>query len=141
MKPVVLVSCVKRKQTTAARADDLYTSPLFQGMRAYARQAGSAWYILSALHGVLRPDQVVAPYERTLAAMTRPERAAWAERVLAQLRELLPPGVPVVMLAGLGYRRYLEGALRAWGHDVSVPMAGLRMGEQLRWLRARLGDR
>lgn len=139
--PIVLVSCVKQKSTRPALARDLYTSALFKGMRTYAEQTGSAWYILSAKHGVLEPDAVVAPYEQTLPEMTAYQREAWGQRVRQQIEQLLPPAVPVVILAGTSYRRHVESALRARGHDVSVPMEGLRLGEQLRWLKARTDDR
>jgi hypothetical protein len=139
--PIVLVSCVKQKRTSPAPAQDLYTSALFKGMRRYAEQVGSAWYILSARHGVLEPDAVVAPYEQTLPEMTAYQREAWGQRVRQQLEQLLPPSVPVVILAGISYRRHVESALRARGHDVSVPMEGLRFGKQLQWLKARTDDR
>ena len=98
---VTLVSCVKTKRELAAAAKDLYISPLFKGMRRYAEQNADAWFILSAEHGVLRPDQVIAPYQRTLQTMPKRDRVAWAERVRRQLLELLPAGAVVVVLAGI----------------------------------------
>jgi hypothetical protein len=58
---VILVSCVKRKRMSVAPARDLYTSTLFQGGRRYAESKGTPWYILSALHGLVEPETVVAP--------------------------------------------------------------------------------
>ena len=78
---IAILSCVKRKRTSAAPARDLYVSDLFRGLRRYAEARADAWYILSAEHGLLHPDQVVAPYERTLNNMRKPERLAWASRV------------------------------------------------------------
>ena len=98
---VALVSCVKQKRDSAAPACDLYLSQLFRSLRHYAETHADAWYILSAEHGVLRPDQVVEPYERTLNTMPKRERVAWAERVQQQLLELLPAGAEVILLAGL----------------------------------------
>lgn len=138
---VVLVSCVKQKRTSPAPAQDLYTSALFKGMRTYAQQVGSAWYILSARHGVLEPDAVVAPYEQTLPEMSAYQRESWGQRVRQQLEQLLPRSVPVVILAGTNYRRHVEEALRARGHHVEVPMEGLRLGEQLKWLKAHANER
>lgn len=133
--PVVLVSCVKSKRTVASAAKDLYVSPLFVGMRKYAERTASIWFILSAEHGVLDPDQVVAPYERTLLKMRKAERDAWAARVRAQLIALLPPGSEVVMLAGEKYREELLPFLNEKGFAVQVPMSGLPLGRQLRWLK------
>ncbi|MGI8497740.1 MAG: DUF6884 domain-containing protein [Gemmatimonadaceae bacterium] len=74
---VALVSCVKTKGVSSAPAEDLYTSPLFRALRAYAKTHAGEWYVLSAKHGVLRPEQVIAPYEQTLNAMPKRKRVAW----------------------------------------------------------------
>jgi hypothetical protein len=131
---VALVSCVKQKRDTSAPARDLYLSPLFRGFRRYAESRADSWYILSAEHGVLRPEQVVEPYERTLLAMPKRERVSWGRRVRQQLLDLLPSDAEIVLLAGTRYREEIEPFLRE-RFSVSVPMEGLRIGEQLRWLR------
>lgn len=71
---VALVSCVEAKRTSAAPARDLYTSPLFRALRAYAIEHADTWYILSAEYHLLRPEKIVAPYERTLNAMPKRDR-------------------------------------------------------------------
>lgn len=132
---VALVSCVRRKRQTAAPARDLYLSPLFRGLRRYAETHADAWYILSAEHGVLCPDEVVAPYERTLSTMPRRERIAWADRVQGQLLEVLPAGAEVIVLAGLRYREGIEPFLRSHGFSVTVPLEGMKIGQQLQRLK------
>ena len=132
---VVLVSCVKKKGKTDAPAKNLYTSQLFRGMRRYAEQSAGAWYILSAKYGLLRPDEVVAPYEQTLNAMPKADRLAWAGRVQQALLMLLPAGAEVVILAGKRYRENIVPFLERHGFAVTVPMAGLAFGSQLRWLK------
>ena len=132
---VALVSCVKSKQKASVAAKDLYVSQLFLSMRRYAEQNAHAWFILSAEHGVLRPDQVIAPYERTLKTMPKRDRVAWAERVQRQLIELLPAGAIVVFLAGDRYREGVVPFLKSRGLTVQVPMVGLKFGQQRRWLK------
>lgn len=132
---VVLVSCVKTKGPAPALARDLYTSPLFRGMRRYAERHAAAWYILSAKYGVVRPDEVIAPYEQTLKKMAKRDRAEWADRVQRALLDVLPPGATVVFLAGEWYREELIPFLEQRGFTVSVPMTGLAFGPQLRWLK------
>lgn len=132
---VALVSCVKQKRDLAAPARDLYLSQLFRGLRQYAETHADAWYILSAEHGVLFPDQIVGPYERTLNKMSKREWSAWAERVQQQLLELLPADAEVILLAGLRYREEIEPFLRKRGFPVSVPLEGLKIGEQLQRLK------
>lgn len=134
-KIVALVSCVKKKLTAAAPARNLYVSPLFRGLRSYAERNADAWFILSAEHGLLRPDQIVAPYERTLNTMPKTDRLTWAERVGNQLLKELPAGAMIVMLAGARYREFLLPLLVGQGFAVAVPLEGLQLGEQLQRLK------
>jgi len=67
---IVLVACVKSKGTRPAAAKDLYISALFRKERAYAECAGVPSFILSAEHGLVAPDEWLAPYERYLADTT-----------------------------------------------------------------------
>jgi hypothetical protein len=46
--------------------------------RDYVESTHSPWFILSAEHGLVSPDLILAPYERTLNAMSALERKAWA---------------------------------------------------------------
>ena len=133
-KIVVLVSCVKSKSQTTSAAKDLYISTLFRGMRRYAEQNASTWYILSAKYGVLAPSARVAPYEQTLNRMPQSERDRWALKVNDQLLHLLPPEAKVVVLAGQRYREDLVPHLEARGFAIKIPMQGLRLGAQLKWL-------
>lgn len=137
---VILVSCVKSKRTSASAAQDLYTSDLFLSMRTYAQQNADQWFILSAEHGVLRPDEVIAPYEKTLNKMLKAERLEWAEKVQCRLLELMPPDASIVVLAGERYREGIVPFLGARGYSVEVPMTGLKFGFQLRWLKERIRD-
>jgi len=129
-----LVACVKSKQTKSAPAKDLYTSALFKKTKAYAQKNSRSWYILSAKYGLLEPDEIIAPYEKTLKTMPSRERYAWAKRVLAALDTRLQPDDRVILLAGETYREHLVPALQAEGHEVLIPLQGLSFGKQLQWL-------
>jgi hypothetical protein len=137
MTPVHLVSCVGLKAAGPCAARDLYRSQWFRKARAYVEAAGGPWWILSAAHGLVAPDEVIAPYECTLNAMHAPARRQWGARVVAQLCEALPSSGAVVLLAGERYRAPLLDHL---GERAQVPMRGLGIGEQLAWFceRARV---
>lgn len=139
MMHVALVSCVKKKADRASAAEDLYLSPLFRGLRRYAERHANAWYILSAQYGLLRPDKIVSPYERTLNAMSASERVEWAARVQHELVDVLPAGTDITLLAGKRYRERIEPFLRDRGFSVSIPLAGLGIGKQLQWLKRNSG--
>lgn len=131
---VYLVSCVSKKREQACAARDLYVSDLFRKARRFAEMSRCQWFILSAEHGLVAPEQVISPYERTLNTMPSADRRSWGERVAAQLAEAVPNLSRVVFLAGKRYREYLDPHLASRGVEVSVPMKGLRIGEQLSWL-------
>lgn len=133
-RTIALVSCVSMKRPRAAAARDLYTSPWFRKASGYAEAVADGWYVLSAKYGLVDPGRVIEPYDETLNEMGSRERRAWAAGVLRQLEVVLRSGDKVIMLAGQRYREGLIGALRARGVQVSVPMEGLGIGEQLHWL-------
>ena len=137
---IALVSCVKSKRITAAPAKDLYISALFQGLRRYAEVNADAWYILSAEHGLLNPEQIVKPYEKTLNKMGSRQRFEWAEEVQRRLLRVLPKEAEVIVLAGQRYREHLVPFLRDRGFSVSIPLEGLSFGRQLRALNSILND-
>lgn len=60
---VGLVGCVKSKRGTAAPARDLYTSALFRGRRRYVELTCDRWFILSARHGLVEPEEILEPYD------------------------------------------------------------------------------
>lgn len=140
MTRIALVSCAKKKRQERAPARDLYLSELFRRYRAYAIANANRWYILSAKHGLLDPDQVIAPYNCTLNEMSAQKRRDWATRVQRQLRECLPPGVEVIILAGTRYREGIERFLSDEGFTVSVPFKGLGIRKQLQQLMPYAGS-
>ena len=135
-----LVSCVRRKSPAAAAAKDLYTSDWFHKAREYVERTGQPWSILSAEHGLLHPDTILEPYDKTLRTMPIDQRRAWAQRVLVDIERRLGDAESVVLLTSRRYREFLEPALRERGFDVHVPMKGLRIGEQLAWLKRQLNS-
>lgn len=131
---VALVSCVKLKQTVSATAEEMYVSPLYRGMRCYAIREADVWFVLSAKYGLLDPKTVIAPYEQTLKHATASERQTWASAVAQDLARKVTPPAHMIVLAGEAYRTHLIPLLLLAGFTVEVPMKGLRMGQQLRWL-------
>lgn len=131
---VYLVSCVKEKRATRAPAKDLYISAWFRKARAYVESTGRPWRMLSARYGLLGPESAVRPYDRTLQSLSPAERRTWADGVLVAFDAEFDDVATVELLAGEQYRQFLQPALEARGIAVLVPMAGLRIGEQMAWL-------
>ena len=133
-----LVSCVRLKGPTPAAAKDLYISDWFRKARAYVERTGQPWCILSAEHGLLHPDTVLAPYDKTLRTMPIDQRRAWAQGVLVDIERSLGDVESIVLLTSRRYREFLDPALRERGFSVQVPLKGLRIGEQLSWFKQQL---
>jgi hypothetical protein len=133
-RKIGLVGCVKTKLDQSAPARDLYTSPLFRGRRAWVEQTCSRWFVLSALHGLVDPERVIEPYDVTLGAASIAQRQAWSAKVLDQLEKRLGSlsGLVFEIHAGADYTDFgLIDGLRKRGATVELPVAGLKMGEQL----------
>ena len=64
-----LVSCVGKKLPHSAQANALYTSDWFRKTRSFVDAKGWPWFILSAKYGIVAPEQVIEPYEKTLNTM------------------------------------------------------------------------
>lgn len=164
MKNIGLIACGKAKLDHPAPARELYTGSLFRAARAYVEATCDEWAILSAKHGLVLPDQVLAPYEQRLPSRGE-DQLAWARRVNEAIRRRWcasgyvagPPdeygGRPVgwdperldvrfVVLAGADYRICVERS-RANGDWIlpipcDTPLAGLGLGQQLGWLSRNL---
>ncbi len=132
---LVLIGCVKLKLAHDAPAENLYVSPLFRKRRAYAERSGKPWFILSALHGLVSPEQLLAPYDLALAKQSVAYRRAWGTRVGEQLcaTGLRLDGAVVEIHAGAPYVDSLRPHLVAAGAVVRAPLAGMSQGKHLAW--------
>jgi hypothetical protein len=83
------VTCVKSKPTSPAAAKDLYVSELFERQRRYDERRGIPWFILSAEHGLIAPDEWLAPWERCLPDTPAAYRTAWDRWVVERLELLV----------------------------------------------------
>ena len=138
-KVIYLVSCSKSKLCVPAPAKELYAaSSWFSKARDYVKRQGQPWFVLSAKHGLVHPDEVISPYDCTLTTMGRAERCRWADGVLAELLQHLDGVATVTFLASVPYREFLVPALLGRGLRVSIPMKGMKQGEQGRWLKEQL---
>lgn len=136
---VGLVGCVKRKRRRPAPARELYTSTLFLGRRAFVEAMCDQWFILSARHGLVNPDEVLEPYDETLKDAPEAHRRRWSVGVLDQLERLFPDlrGVVFETRAGSAYLDHgLAAGLEARGGLVERPTAGLSFGRQLAFYKS-----
>lgn len=136
---LLLVTCVKTKLSAPAPAKDLYVSDLFRKQRYYAERRCVPWYILSAEHGLVAPDEWLAPYERYLPNTPAPYRVAWGSWVAERLELLAGPldEKVVEIHASAPYIAAVAPSLSSKGAVVLSPLAGLAHGERLAWYNER----
>jgi hypothetical protein len=131
-----LVGCVKEKRSSMAPACDLYSSALFVGRRRYVESSCDEWWILSALHGLVHPDKVIAPYDLALKNLGRPERRRWSREVVSSIDVLIcpRPGDVFEFHAGAEYRDFgVSEALLTRGCIIENPTAHMPIGRQLQF--------
>ena len=135
---IVLISCASKKLPHKARAEDLYISPLFKLSLRYARSLDpDAIFILSAKHGLVGLEQELDCYNCTLNEMSTRRVKQWGDRVLGQLRGVADLDHDrIVFLAGERYRKHLLPHVR----HPEVPLRGLGIGKQMKFLKERLPD-
>lgn len=108
---IVLVACCKTKLDHRTAAQDIYQGALFKLARQYAEGIGAPWYILSAKHHILRPGELIDPYEETLIGRKKKDRQIWSDRTGCKARQLFrQDGWPqrILWLAGETYSEFLE---------------------------------
>ena len=136
-REIGLVSCTKSKLDEPARPRDLYEpSALFRKAREYCETTHDDWYILSAKHGLLKPDgPQIEPYDETLTTASVATRREWAADVAEELQEegLLKEDIELYIHAGKAYYEELLPHLEETAVAVSIPTKGLMMGETLAW--------
>ena len=102
----------------------LFSSEGFARARDDALAAGVPWFVLSAKHGLLDPDDVVGPYEVQLGDQSSGYRSAWGEWVVAQLADRLQlDGTVVEVHGGVDFAQPLRHplALRGAGLEIALP--------------------
>jgi hypothetical protein len=126
---VVLVGSSGAVATTPRPAAELFESPGFAAARDRAVRSGGRWFVLSARHGLLAPDDVVTPFEDQLGDHTHGYRIAWGEWVAAQLAERMwLTGVVVEVHGGVDFAQPLRQPLGRRGAGVEIPLP--RMWEE-----------
>jgi len=140
-KTIVLVGCSKQKSTVRCTAREMYwPSQLFRKSYTYATKLSQTIFILSALHGLLKPDQIIEPYNEVLM---HSKMKYWAERVHGSLTRDIRYKVAekVVILAGKKYYHHLAKMVEGDGKNVELPLKGMGIGERLSWLTRKINRR
>jgi hypothetical protein len=105
-KTLVILACSQKKGPKPMPARDLYLGSLFKLGRKYAEVNHFDYIIISAKHGLLRPEEIIAPYDQRIANLNDVRRIR--ELVLPSLQEILPQYEKIIVIGGNLYRKVLE---------------------------------
>lgn len=140
-----LVGCGKAKIELEAgetvQAKNLYDSNYFQLKRDYAESCCSEWWILSAEHGLIAPDEEIETYDASLSQrhdsyVGRDRVNEWGATV-GETLESMAQSQTFVVIAGQDYVRPIKSYLDAF-EDVLYPFDADElngMGDQMSWLK------
>jgi hypothetical protein len=122
---VVLIGSAGETASGPVRVADLFRSAGFVRAREHALHSGAPWFVLSAKHGLLEPDDVVAPYDLQLGDSSTIYRSAWGEWVAAQLGERVRlSGTTVEVHGGVDFAQPLRQPLARRGAALELPLPG-----------------
>lgn len=124
MSKAVLVQCTNSKRDETVAAKDIYDeSAYFCKMRAYAEATGDSWFILSAKHGLVDPEEIVKPYDEIGLDPIQ------CELIAMRLNQRDIDTVEVI--AGKKYTDPLTPELESYGIEVIELCRGLGIGERM----------
>src|SRR5258708_5083272 len=109
-RTVCIISCTAHKRDARMPAENLYSSDLFYKSRRFAQAHFDSWLILSAKHGLIKPDQIIEPYDCKLSSLSAPERAKLTKIVSRQASLLSLEDVRLTSICGEDYDELLEEA-------------------------------
>jgi len=106
-------------------AGRLFRSDGFAAARTHAVHSRLPWFVLSAKHGLLDPDDVVSPFATQIDDQPAAYRTAWGEWVVAQLADRVQlDGVVVEVHGGVDFAQPLRQPLARRGAVLEIPLPG-----------------
>lgn len=126
---VVLVQCTGQKRDGTHPARDLYDeSDYFVKQRMYARAVADQWFIQSAKHGLVDPDEEISYYDEHAKDIDDAE--AWGADIAAGLDNRVPSESVIEILGGRAYADPLVPELEVKGYEVLEPLRGEKIGRR-----------
>jgi len=136
MRNVYLITCSRTKSSKKTFAKELYKSQDFQKARKIAEKYGDLWFILSAKHGLVFPDDQIEPYDQSLLSLSDLQRNNWAIGIFKKLFPKLSPDDQITILGDDLYANYVAPLFKRAGFLVRVPLLGRSPIERSYWLNA-----
>lgn len=131
---IVFIACTKKKQDHPCKAKEMYRpSALFTAGWRYAESLNpDTIYILSAKYGLLNPETIITPYEKTLISAKDAQIRQWSIMVADQIKKAgIDRSDHAVFLCGKPYRKYIKNLFP----NHSAPVSHLGIGKQIKFYK------
>lgn len=131
-KTVAILPGCRRQLGIPAPARELYQSPMFLLMRAWAQSACAQWAILSVVNGLVMPDDKIAPYARALEDLSLEQRKAWGKGCVSRLKSQFGESAHFVALVPEPCLALLDDL------KFDAPLRGKSVAEAAQWLKDKI---
>ena len=128
---IAIISCSKSKKNFPCAAKEMYSeSTLFNKTLNFClSKKYEHIFIASAKYGILKLDQQIEPYDKTLNKANEKGGEEWAAKVVNQLSALNLLSENFDFYTGVNYVSPLSAILK-----INSPMKGLGIGQRLKFL-------
>jgi hypothetical protein len=113
----------------------MYRGPLFRAALAHCEPRYDRVLIVSAFHDLLALDEVIQPYDRTMAGMSQHEREVWGDRVASSVVQRCQGLTSVDIFAGADYADPIYVGLYRRSVMAFRPLRGMTQGARLSWFK------
>lgn len=129
---IALIGCSKKKKDVTCEASQLYSeSVLFYKTYKYClKESYDKVFILSAKYLLLKPEQIICPYDMTIKSFSPNEKKQWAEQCFEQIKQQNLEQENFDFFTGIDYYKYLSNFLP----NSTNFFKGLSIGQRLQFL-------
>lgn len=123
---IIIIQCSKSKVNSKTKASELYTSQRFKLSKKIADKYAKKWFILSAKHGLIRPDSVIAPYDFTINDLSINEKQNYFSKIIDQIRKLNLTNSRLIFLTDPDYTNEVINSLNNSCRDIISPFSQIK---------------
>ena len=124
---LIIISCGAKKRTYQCKAEDMYIGPLFKASLEWAKKQPIPYFIVSTKYGLLKPTDIIKPYEMTLKEMNKSEIIIWAKNIAKEL----PKNKKIICVTSKIYSLFSN----YYNGIVLNPLVGLGIGKRIKWFK------
>ncbi|NHJ04524.1 MAG: hypothetical protein EAX90_06855 [Candidatus Heimdallarchaeota archaeon] len=113
----------------------MYTSPRFYWIKKYAISNSKQWYILSAKYGLLKPNDIIEPYDVQLSTLTKKQLEKWVENTVNSINKKININDKVLFIGDDFYYDALKLKLKEKGYSFQSFMYGKSLDEKISFIK------